>query len=65
MTYLVTGGSGLLGINLIRDLLDRGQNVVSLDIASLDYPDVADRVRAVMGEIRDIQTVRAANIGAN
>ncbi len=65
MTYLVTGGSGFLGINLIRDLLDRVQRVVSLDIAPLDYPDVADRVRAIRGDIRDVQAVRAALEGVN
>ncbi|MCX7681094.1 MAG: NAD(P)-dependent oxidoreductase [Anaerolineae bacterium] len=59
-TYLVTGGSGFLGINLIRYLLARGQHVVSLDIAPLDYLDVVGRVRALRGDVRDAQTVRAA-----
>ena len=34
--------------------------MVSLDIAPLDYPDVAGRVRAITGDIRDVQTVRSA-----
>jgi len=34
--YLVTGGSGFLGINVIRYLLRRGHEVVSLDIAPFD-----------------------------
>jgi nucleoside-diphosphate-sugar epimerase len=34
--------------------------VVSLDIAPLGYPGVADRVQAITGDIRDVQTVRSA-----
>lgn len=64
-TYLVTGGAGFLGINLIRYLLDRGQSVVSLDIAPFDYPDVADRVQTMTGDVRDTQAVRSALEGVN
>ncbi len=64
-TYLITGGAGFLGINLIRYLLERGQRVVSLDIAPLDYSDVVDRVRAITGDIRDAQTVRSALEGVD
>ena len=38
--YLVTGGAGFLGINLIRFLLNKGCEVTSLDIAEFDYEDV-------------------------
>jgi nucleoside-diphosphate-sugar epimerase len=48
---LVTGGSGFLGINLIRHLLDRGDSVMSLDIAPFDYPE-ADRIDAIIGDVR-------------
>jgi nucleoside-diphosphate-sugar epimerase len=44
MRYLVTGGSGFLGINLIRYLLERGHTVVSLDVLPFDYEDCRDRV---------------------
>ena len=38
-TYLITGGSGFLGINLIRYLLARGHTIKSLDIVDFDYPE--------------------------
>jgi nucleoside-diphosphate-sugar epimerase len=37
--YLVTGGAGLLGINLCRYLLARGHSVRSLDVAPFRYPE--------------------------
>lgn len=50
---LVTGGSGFLGINLIRYLMAKGlTDVRSLDLVEFDYPE-KDRVDAVMGDIRD------------
>jgi len=57
MQFLVTGGSGFLGINLIRDLLNRGHSVRSLDLVEFDYPDCADRVEAIRGDIRDESAV--------
>lgn len=53
MRYLVTGGSGFLGVNLVRYLLALGDEVRSLDIADFDYPDCADRVDWMVGDIRD------------
>lgn len=51
--YLITGGAGFLGINLVRYLLQRGNLVRSLDIVDFDYPDVRHRVELVKGDIRD------------
>jgi len=63
MRYLVTGGSGFLGINLIRRLLEQGHTVRSLDLVPFDYADCADRVEVVVGDIRDEETVAGAMAG--
>ena len=63
-TILITGGAGFLGINLARHLLDRGDRVVSLDIAPFDYPE-NDRVVVHMGDIRDRAAVDRAMEGVD
>jgi nucleoside-diphosphate-sugar epimerase len=60
MQFLVTGGSGFLGINLIRYLLDRGHSVRSIDLLEFDYADCKDRVDTIVGDIRDTSAVEAA-----
>ncbi|MEJ2615632.1 MAG: NAD-dependent epimerase/dehydratase family protein [Ignavibacteriaceae bacterium] len=60
MKFLVTGGAGFLGINLIRFLYDKNHEVVSLDIAGFDYPDIKDKIRVIQGDIRDKETVNTA-----
>ena len=52
MKILVTGGSGFLGINLIRHLLAGGHEVRSYDFAPFSYPE-ADRIDIILGDIRD------------
>ncbi len=59
MKILVTGGSGFLGINLIRHLLKNGHDVVSLDIADFDYPE-RENIIEIKGDVRDRETVRKA-----
>lgn len=62
--YLVTGGAGFLGINLVRYLLDKGYEVVSLDIQEFDYPE-RDRIDVITGDIRDPRAVHAAMQGVD
>ena len=51
--YFISGGSGFLGINLIRYLLNNGNEIVSYDIVPFEYQDVKDRITHVLGDIRD------------
>lgn len=60
MKILVTGGAGFLGINLIRYLLDKNYEIVSLDISDFNYPDVADKIKIIKGDIRNSVTVEKA-----
>ncbi len=53
MKILVTGGAGFLGINLIRNLLKKNHEIISLDIAEFDYKDVKNKIKIVTGDIRD------------
>jgi nucleoside-diphosphate-sugar epimerase len=48
----VTGGSGFLGINLIRHLLERDYEIISYDIIEFDYPE-KDKIVSIVGDIRD------------
>jgi nucleoside-diphosphate-sugar epimerase len=63
MKFLVTGGAGFLGINLIRFLYNKGNEIVSLDIADFEYPDMADKIEIIKGDIRNSETVKAATKG--
>lgn len=60
MNYLVTGGAGFLGINLVRYLISRGHQVASLDIVQFDYKDMNDKIEIITGDIRDKNIVEKA-----
>ncbi|NLI59282.1 MAG: NAD-dependent epimerase/dehydratase family protein [Clostridium sp.] len=63
--YLVTGGAGFLGINLIRFLLNKGCEITSLDFAEFDYEDVKDKIKIIKGDIRNRKTVDEAMEGVD
>jgi len=65
MKYLITGGAGFLGINLVRYLHSRGHEIVSLDIADFDYADMFNKITIIKGDIRDKNTVEKAMQGVN
>ena len=60
MKVLVTGGSGFLGINLIRTLLEKQYDVVSYDLLKFDYEDCKDRIVSIIGDIRDKERINEA-----
>jgi len=60
-SILIPGGSGFHGINLVRYLLQKGFNKLTvLDICDFDYPDVKDTITFVRRDIRDKQIVERA-----
>lgn len=63
-TFLVTGGAGFLGINVVRHLLARGHSVVTLDIAPFDYPE-RDQITEIQGDTRNRDDVDRAMEGVD
>lgn len=62
--HLITGGSGFLGINLVRHLLAHGLRLRSIDLLPFDYPE-AHRIEAIVGDIRDPRDVKRAIAGVS
>ncbi|MDE2842117.1 MAG: NAD(P)-dependent oxidoreductase [Chloroflexota bacterium] len=67
MATLVTGGTGFVGSNIVRELADRGHEVVSLDVSAADslnrdyLGDLESRVTFVEGSIlspSDLESLR-------
>jgi len=65
MKFLVTGGSGFLGINLIRNLHSKGHQIKSLDLVEFDYPDINNKIETITGDIRNKSTVEKAVEGVD
>jgi UDP-N-acetylglucosamine 4-epimerase len=75
-TWVVTGGAGFIGSNLLEELLALGQTVVCVDNFSTGHranlDEILDRplrgradFRMVEGDIRDLETCRTACQGAD
>ena len=62
--YLVTGGAGFIGCNLVRYVLGKGHQVVVLDNFATgkraNLADVASRIELIEGDIRDRSAVDRA-----
>ena len=67
MKVLVTGGSGFLGINLIRFLRAKGVDEIRvLDIADFDYPEKGEPwLKFTKGDVRDIPAVEKITEGCD
>ena len=67
MKVLVTGGSGFLGINLIRFLRTKGVDEIRvLDIADFDYPEKNEPwLKFTKGDVRDIPVVEKVTEGCD
>jgi nucleoside-diphosphate-sugar epimerase len=61
---LVTGGSGFLGVNLIRYLLARDYEIYNIDLVPFTY-DEKGRINSRVGDIRDRAQVDAAMDGVD
>lgn len=64
MKYFITGGSGFLGINLVRHLLNKGHDVVTYDLLPFDYPE-KDRITSIIGDIRDFSFLKESMKGVD
>lgn len=61
----ITGGSGFLGINLIRFLLEKDYDIISLDLVPFDYQDCKDKIKWIKGDIRNKKLVKKCTKGVD
>jgi len=69
MRYLITGGAGFIGSNIVDELVGRGQEVVVLDDLSAGKEANLERVRSQiafhLGSVTDLAVVQEACRGAD
>jgi nucleoside-diphosphate-sugar epimerase len=69
MRYLVTGGAGFIGSNIVDELVRRGNDVIVLDNLSTgkesNLASVRDKIELNTGSITDLAAVQAACRGAD
>jgi UDP-glucose 4-epimerase len=62
MRYVVTGGAGFIGSNIVDELVRRGESVVVLDDLSAGKEDnlgeIRNKISFIKGSINDIEAVR-------
>jgi nucleoside-diphosphate-sugar epimerase len=67
--YLITGGAGFIGSNLVAELVNRGEQVRVLDNFSTGYhhnlAGLLDKIELVEGDIRAFHQVQAAVEGVD
>ncbi|HPC27676.1 MAG TPA: NAD-dependent epimerase/dehydratase family protein, partial [Candidatus Methanomethylicus sp.] len=63
MRFLVTGGAGFIGSNIVRRLLADGDEVVVIDDLTLGNVNNVPGVKVLRGDVRDARIVDEACIG--
>ena len=66
MASLVLGGTGFIGPRLIRKLVERGHEILCMDInpRAASFDGMGDRVRVIQGDVTEFEDVVKAGLEA-